>query len=349
MAASTKGSLMRVQEREITSEVFLCLPTGRLNPDAVGWTRVPLHNTDRIGRGSYGWGRNKRWEYWAITTPTHILALTVSSLDFAAVHEVWVFDRATQKSFRASAVGVLSGSVTLPGTLGAGPARATTKDLTIEIDELSNGTRLRASSTSGTTPVSFDVTAERPNGHESLGVVVPWSQRLFQYTVKDVARPAHGSVTVDGREFPVPAGESWAVLDHGRGRWPYSMRWNWGAASGVCDGRELGLQIGGTWTDGTGSTENAILVDGHLHKVSEELVWEYNVDDWLAPWRIHGELADLTFTPFYDKSSAMNLLLVSPNTHQCFGHYSGWVSAEGGERIPVDGLLGWAEAVHNRW
>ena len=315
----------------------------------MGWTRVPLHNTDRIGQGSYGWGRNKRWEYWAVTTPTHILALTVSSIDYAAVHEVWVFDRATQRSLGGSAFGVLGGSVTLPGTLGAGPARATTKDLTIEIDELPTGTRLQASTTQGDAPLSFDVIAERPVGHESLGVVVPWSTRLFQYTVKDVARPAHGTLTIDGQEFSVPAGESWAVLDHGRGRWPYSMRWNWGAASGVCDGRVLGLQIGGKWTDGTGSTENALLVDGRLHKVSEELTWEYDVEDWLAPWRIHGELAELTFTPFYDRVATTNMLVLSSNTHQCFGHYTGWVALHDGGRIRVDGLLGWAEAVRNRW
>ena len=53
-----------------------------------------------------------------------------------------------------------------------------------------------------------------------MGVVVPWSPPLFQYTVKDVARPAAGRLWVDGLEHAVPAGESWAVLDHGRGRWP---------------------------------------------------------------------------------------------------------------------------------
>lgn len=339
---------MRVDEREITGGVVLCLPDGRLNPDAVGWTRQPLHNTDRIGRGVYGWGRNKRWEYWAVTTPTHILALTVSSLDFAAVHEVWVFDRTTQRTWGANVVSPLSGSVTLPGSVAAGPVRASVGSLAIEIDEASAGTRLRASILSEGVPVSFDVVAERPPGHESLGVVVPWNRRLFQYTVKDVARPASGVVTIGGEEFVVPAGGSWAVLDHGRGRWPYSMRWNWGAASGVVDGRVIGLQIGGQWTVGTGSTENSVLVDGRLHKISEELTWRYDAKNWLAPWRIHGDLADLTFTPFYDKSSGMNLLIFSASTHQCFGHYSGWVEA-GGERVRVDGLLGFAEAVHNRW
>lgn len=339
------GEEVRVQEREITEPVALCLPNGRLNPDAVAWTRTPLHNTDRIGRGAYGWGRNKRWEYWAITTPTHFLALTVSSLDFAAVHEVWALDRATEKSYGGSVVSLLSGSVTLPGTLEAGPARAKTAQFEIEIDEVEGGTRLRARNAE----VSFEVIAERPSGHERLGVVVPWNKRLFQYTVKDVARRAHGTVTIAGHEHPVPAGESWAVLDHGRGRWPYSMRWNWGAASGVVGDRVIGVQIGGKWTVGSGSTENSLLVDGTLHKISEELSWEYDVDNWLAPWRIHGELADLTFTPFYDKVSATNLLIFSSNTHQCFGHYTGWMAAETGEQVSVDGLLGFAEAVHNRW
>ena len=287
---------MRLNERELTSPVSLTLPNGRLNPDAVGFTRTPLHNTDRIGRGAYGWGRNKRWEYWAITTPTHILALTVSSLDYAAVHEVWVFDRATETSFGGSAVSPLGRSVTLPGTVEAGPSRARTAALSIEIDEVSGadvaGTRLRASHSN----VSFDVFAELPAGYERLGVVVPWNSRLFQYTVKDVARPASGTVTIDGREFDVPAGESWAVLDHGRGRWPYSMHWNWGAASGIVDGKTIGVQLGGKWTDGTGSTENALLVDGRLHKISEEFTWDHDPTNWLAPWRIHGELADLTFT-----------------------------------------------------
>src|SRR5690606_23325261 len=39
--------------------------------------------------------------------------------------------------------------------------------------------------------------------------------------------------------------DSWAVLDHGRGRWPYRISWNWGAGSGRSHGRVVGLQVGG--------------------------------------------------------------------------------------------------------
>ena len=205
-----------LDEKEITTPVALTLPNGRLNPAAVGWSRTPLHDTSGIGRGMQRWGRNKRWEYWAVTSPSHIIALTVSSLDYAAVHELWVLDRATGIPVGANVTGILGGSATLPPSLGEGPARAATKKLRIDIEEVPGGTRLRAV----TDRVALDVFAARPEGHEALAVVVPWNEKQFQYTVKDVARPASGTVSVDGTTFSLAVGESWAVLDHGRGRWP---------------------------------------------------------------------------------------------------------------------------------
>jgi hypothetical protein len=194
-----------------------------------------------------------------------------------------------------------------------------------------------------------DVIARRPEGHECLGVVVPWSDRLFQYTVKDVARPAEGRITIDGLDVPVPQGDSWATLDHGRGRWPYAVRWNWGAGAGNTDGHVIGIQVGGKWTDGTGSVENALLVDTHLTKISEELVWDYDVNCWMRPWRVHGESVDLTFIPEYVKEAATDLWVVSSRTHQAFGTWSGAVRDDRGRLVRVAEVFGWAEDVRQRW
>ena len=349
---------LEVHEREITEPVALTQPDGRLNPAAVGWTRTPLVTTDGIGwrrtgpsgtgpgrAGRVGRGRNKRWEYWAVTTPTHVVALVLSDLDYAAVHGLWLLDRRTGVEISYDAIGVLGGSVHLPGTLGRGQARGRTRKVRITLDEVPGGTRLRAAGER----VRLDVLAHRPEGHECLGVVVPWTDRLFQYTVKDVARPAEGTVWVDGVAHDVPPGESWAVLDHGRGRWPYAVHWNWGAGSGRTDGRVVGIQVGGRWTDGTGSVENSLLVDGRLSKISEELVWTYDTGDWLAPWSVRGDAVELTFTPFHLKESVTDLKVFSSRTHQCFGHWTGRVRDDTGSWVAVAEVLGWAEDVHNRW
>ncbi|MET7396484.1 DUF2804 domain-containing protein [Dactylosporangium sp. NPDC005572] len=317
---------MTTHEREITEPVDLCLPGGRLNPAAVGWTRRPLHRT-----GLRGWGRAKRWEYWGIVTPGHVIGLVASSLDYAGVHGVYVLDRATgQETVRDAVVPFARGA-----TLGAfGSAHVRGGGLSIDID----GSSIRATAPG----VEVDVTVPLPPGHESLGVVVPWSTRRFQYTVKDLGRPAHGTLRLGSAEHTV---DGFAVLDHGRGKWPYSIRWNW--AAGCAPGRAI--QLGGKWTDGTGSTENAVFVDGRLHKLGADLTWTYDRRDWLRPWRITGAGVDVTFHPFHERVARTNLLVVANETHQCFGHFTGWAALDDGSRVDLDGLTGWAEEAYNRW
>ncbi|MGB3696371.1 MAG: DUF2804 domain-containing protein [Gordonia sp. (in: high G+C Gram-positive bacteria)] len=344
-AGSGGGPTPTSREPELLEPVSLTGPTGKLNRSAVGFARSPLVDTAGIGRGLRGRGRNKRWEYWNVITPTHIVGITVSSIDYAAVHEVWIFDRATRiETGRATTV-VPPRGVELPGSFGAGPVSARAKELAIDIETSDDGgTRLRAE----IPDARLDIVVARPAGHECLAVVVPWSDTRFQYTVKDVALPASGSVTVDGVEHPVAAGRSWAVLDHGRGRWPYDITWNWGAGSGTSRGRVVGLQVGGKWTAGTGMTENAVVVDGRLHKIGDELTWTYSVDDFLAPWRVCGGGLDAELVPFHDKRTRTDLGLLSGATDQCFGTWSGRYDT-GSEVIEFDELVGFAEHVHNRW
>ena len=314
-------------EREISEPVDLCLPSGRLNPDAVGWSRTPLHRANLRG-----WGRAKRWEYWGVVTPRWCVGLVVSSLDYAGVCSLWVLDRETGDTWEAEAVPPLGRGVELPvGTTGV--ARVVSKQLTIEV-----GDGLLRATAPG---VEVDLTVGA--GGECLGVAVPWTSRRFQYTVKDVSRPVAGRIEVDGASYDVT--EGWAVLDHGRGKWPYSITWNWAAGSAA----DRGLTLGGKWTDGTGITENALFVDGRLHKIADELTWDYDRTDWQRPWRIHGPRVDATFTPWHEKVSRTNLLVLAGETHQCFGEWSGWASTDEGERVALDGLVGWAEEARNRW
>lgn len=329
-------------EQQIASATSLTLPNARLNRDAVGWATQPIIDTSGLGAGR---GRNKRWEYWNVITPTHILALTVSSIDYAFVPEVWVYDRETQETWGHGETVIPPKGTVLAPVLEQSSSSAVTKDLEIHIDEVEGGTRLRARAGR----VFFDVFAKLPRGHERLALVVPWSDNRFQYTVKDVARPASGVLEIDGLTHDVPAGESWAVLDHGRGKWPYNIQWNWGAGSGRSGGRVIGVQVGAQWTAGTGVSENAFFVDGVMHKIHGETEWIYDLENWRDPWRITGGGLDATLTPFYNKQSRTNFVALSGRTDQCFGMWSGSFTTESGETIMFDDLLGFAEETHNRW
>src|SRR5439155_27331807 len=159
--------------------------------------------------------------------------------------------------------------------------------LRLAITEVAGGTRLTAAFGRGGRSFECDVLLARPDGHESLSVVIPWSDRRFQCTTKDNTRPATGSVRWGGDEWTFGGpGHAYGCLDFGRGKWPYRTVWNWGSASGAQSGRIVGLQLGGKWTVGTGMTENALCIDGRVSKLSEELAWEYDRNDWLRPWHI---------------------------------------------------------------
>lgn len=325
---------MTTHEREITTRVRLS-SRGRLLPQAVGFSRLPLHDATIAG-----WGRRKRWEYWGVVTPTHVVGLTVSSLDYAGVHGLYVLDRVTDQERAHDAVVPLARGVVLPPRVGTGSAHAAGGGVTIDIEHAPTATTLRAAAAG----VEVDLVVPDRPGHEALCVVIPWSARRFQYTVKDVGRPVTGRIVLDGTSYDV-GDDAFAVLDHGRGKWPYAITWNWAAAAGP--GRAITL--GGTWTVGTGLTENGLFVDGRLHKIGDELEWDYDREQWGEPWRIRGDRIDLTMTPFHERRARTRLGIVANETHQCFGHFTGWGLTDDGRRVDLDGLVGWAEEARNRW
>lgn len=111
-----------------------------------------------------------------------------------------------------------------------------------------------------------------------------------------------GVVIIGEQETLFSGDQSFAGLDFGRGIWPRHCRWNWGSASRWQNGRLVGLNLGGQWTDGAGSTENGVCVDGRLHKLSTDLTWQYDKVDFMQPWRISGADGRLTrtFTPSWN-------------------------------------------------
>ena len=116
-------------------------------------------------------------------------------------------------------------------------------------------------------------------------------------------------------------------------------------------GELVGIQLGGRWTQGTGHTENAITVDGRLHKIGRELIWRYDWDHPMRPWRVvdpGGDL-DLTLTPRLDKHSGTNALVLRTEVHQVFGTWSGTVRTADGTPRRIEGAPGFAEESRNRW
>lgn len=334
-------------EPELFDDVDLCTARGKLEAEAIGWSRRPVHRCALPGT----WGRNKRWDFWGVTAPGLALSLTCADVDYLGLVDVWFHDFVAGRTFTRSNIVPIARGISLPERAFGAPIRFRRKGLDLSFLEVDRGTRLVVTYQNGTERFTADVLVHRPDGHESLSVVIPWNEKRFQCTTKDVARPASGRIRWNDQTWELAA-ESWGCLDFGRGKWPWRTKWNWGAAAANLGARRVGLQLGGQWTVGTGMTENALSIDGRLSKISEELEWTYDPNDWLRPWTIRTPRSDrvaLTFTPTYDKVTRIEAGVVAAKVDQCFGTYRGTIVPDGGDEIRIAGMFGWAEEATWRW
>lgn len=347
---------MSTHELELTEPVDLTTPDGlSLNPAARGFSRRPLHRASLRG----AWGRTKRWDYWAILAGDLVVSSVYADVDYIGIADVWWVDLPAGVSGGRSIITPAALGITLPAIPASAPLRARARPLHLDITDDADGTtHIDATWTERNgAPGRLSAAVALPPGHQSLNVVIPWSDRLFQFTSKHQARPAHGELIVGDRRYTFGesrgAAPAWGVLDVGRGRWPFRTVWNWGGGAGriAPGGPVLGLQLGGKWTQGTGFTENGVLVDGALTKIGRELQWHYDWNHPLRPWRVTdpgGQLA-IELTPRYDRHTRIELGVMGTETHQVFGEWSGEFINDAGDRLTLRGLSGFAEESRSRW
>jgi hypothetical protein len=307
-----------------------------------------LHRCNLAGRPF----AKKRWNYWAFTTPSHLFSATISNLDYAGLVFLYFADFENGELCEKTVLTRLGRGCHMPESVRGSLAFANRR-LSVSMDQPGDGMLLtvNAAEVAGR-PLRARFEVHWPAGHETLGVVIPWNDRTFQYTAKHTALPSQGRVQWGEREVRFEGPHSFACLDYGRGVWPRRCIWNWGAASGRRGEGSIGLNLGGKWTDGTGMTENALCIDGRLTKVSETLDWRYDPDDFTQPWRIEAPRSgqvSLRFTPFLERVAAARAGPVRSEVHQLFGRYDGHVISGAGERVEVRDLVGWAEEHVARW
>lgn len=334
---------------ELTFATDLCTPTGTLNPIAVGWSRWPLHRCNLSGHRF----RKKRWNYWAAQTEHYFFAAGLADLDYAATAFVYLVDLRRKRVIEQSTVTPFGLGVTLGehvrSTASFRNRRITYSEtheeeltsLLVTCDNFHEGDRLSAA-----------LRIIYPDNFDTLGVVVPMDHEHFQYTSKHVAVPLAGRIRLGRNEIPFEGVDAFATFDFGRGVWPRNTVWNWGAASGYVDDANIGINLGGKWTDNTGATENAVFIDGRLTKIHEDLEWSYDPANFMKPWKVRAPLSgdvNLLFEPIVERRAGTDAVLVRSQVHQVFGIWSGTVRGEQGQTIEIPYLFGWAEQHRALW
>lgn len=334
-------------EREITQPVDLCDDKGALNPDAVGWSRIPLHRCNLRGH----WGRKKKWNFWSFISGDFNFNIIIADADYVGVAGGNMLDLKTKHRITEEMIRIPSNVLNMPDEVE--------KDISFNSPNLSfsmiheNGgikTVFNCASMEGE-QVNADFFIHKPASHENVNVVVPWTAQRFQFTAKQYALPTEGTVKVGKREYLMDPDKCFGALDFGRGMWPYRAHWNWAAGTGKQGSDILGINFGAKWTTGTGSNQNSVCLNSKLYKFHEDVEFRFDPKAPMKPWRVrtvHSNDVDISLTPAFNENRSLNLGLLKAKGNMSLGKWSGKLKLDG-RTFEIKDLMGWAEENIWRW
>jgi hypothetical protein len=343
-------------QTELTQPGTLLDPAGHLAE--VGWSRQPLLDCNLENARFYGLRplqrfRMKRWDYYAIFTPRRFFSATIADLGYAGNIFVYTLDFATGELHEEGLVIPLGRGVDLPRNSTLGDARFADARASLDFQLTPVGRRVLVSwpGFDGGRGIQADILLHCPPDHESMTITIPIGERRFYYNRKINCLPAEGMLRYGEISEELKPADSIGSLDWGRGVWEYRSYWNWASASGFLpDGRRVGLNLGCGFGDTSAATEDALILDGHIHKLGL-VKYDYTSGDYMKPWRFtdrEGRL-DLEFTPFKERVAITNMGVIFSEVHQMFGRYRGRAVTDEGETVWIDNLIGFAEEHRARW
>jgi len=320
----------------------------------VGWSRQPLLDCNLENARFYSLRflqrfRIKRWDYYGVTTPTHFFSATIGDIGYLGSIFVYLIDLATGEFHEETLTIPLARGIALPRNSLEGESVFDNGKVRLQFHAEPEARKLSVTWPNfGGRDLSAELTLRLPPAHESMTIVTPIAGNRFYYNRKVNCMQAEGWIKWGDKTSEVQPANSLGNLDWGRGVWEYNSFWVWASASGFLpDGRTVGLNMGYGFGDTSAATENALILNGRIHKLAR-VDFKYDSTNFKRPWKMtapDGRL-DLEFVPFVERVAKTDLQVLSSEVHQMFGRYHGTVMADDGEVIRLDGLIGFSEEHH---
>lgn len=324
----------------------------------VGWSRQPLldcnlENANFYKVRAFQRFRVKRWDYYAIFTPNRFFSATIADLGYAGNIFVYTLDFATSELHEEGLVIPFGKGIQLERNPEAGEAsfKRDKVSLTFKADREQRRVDVHWPAFHNGRGIHAETILRALPEHESMNIVIPIGTKRFYDNTKINCLPAQGFIQYGEMREELRPDTCLGSLDWGRGVWEYQSYWNWASASGFLpDGQTIGLNLGQGFGDLSKASENAVILNGRIHKLGV-VRFDYKSGDYMRPWCFTDgdERLDLTFTPFKDRTARTNLGIIFSEVHQMFGRYNGHVLLDDGGSLEIHNLIGFAEEHHARW
>ena len=303
--------------------------------------------------------RIKEWDYYLIYNDKFGIALTLDDNSYMSMLSASILDFENATETTTSPIGIMPmGKTNMPPSSVSGISKLKIgkseftftvtngeRHLVCHLDKFRDGQAFDADI----------VLYEEPR--DSMVIATPFAEdkTAFYYNQKIVGMRAIGKVKIGNEEYVLDPGETFGMLDWGRGVWTRDNTWYWGAGHGMVDGHVVGFNIGYGFGDTSAASENMIFVDGVAHKFDRI---KFNIpqtadgkDDFLKPWTFTSSDGrfEMDFEPILDRAACTDLKVIISDQHQVFGKFTGKMILDDGSVVELKDFLGFAEKVRNKW
>lgn len=336
---------------EITEETPLLTKEGLVN--APGYCKRNLFVYDReLARPKW---RRKEWEFYQIYNENYFLQLLFANISIGAFGTATYVDMKTGKRYTNTSIAVGTRNRFVPPANGDRPYRFSYNhgkvSMTFDVRETER--ILTFDTVAEGQPFRGEILLSVLPGQESITIATPFKKPgRFFLTQKLNCMPVGGYFEVGGRKIEPDPQNTFAVLDWGRGVWPYKNTWYWGNGSQYIDGKLFGFEITWGFGDEENATETALFYDGKCHKIGRVDVEKNPKGNWMEPWVFHSEDGrfEMTMTPMFDNVTGKIVLgLLGANCHQVFGKWNGKVVLDDGKVLEIKDMFAACEREENCW
>ncbi|MGI5936115.1 MAG: DUF2804 domain-containing protein [Oscillospiraceae bacterium] len=342
-------------QHEITKGTPLLDESGNLTQ--AGYAKSPLLTYRRADIKANKL-RIKEWDYYLIHNDRFALALTIADNSYMGMASISLIDFEECWEITKSPIQFMTmGKIGMPESSEYGDTQLSGRGYGLFFKNNGTSRTLIAhmDNFGPKGPISAKVTlTDAPR--ESMVIAIPFMQRgHFYYNQKINCMRAEGQVNYGGAVYEFQPKDSFAVLDWGRGVWPYHNTWYWGSGSGLVKGVPFGFNIGYGFGDTSAATENMLFYEGKAHKLSQV---KFNIpvssdgrEQFLKPWTFTSDDGrfEMDFIPIIDRAAYMSVGPLMSDQHQVFGRFTGKAVLDDGRTIKIKDFLGFAEKVENKW
>ncbi len=337
-------------QREITSVQTLLDEKGILIQPGYARRMMYEYNRDQISAGPFSL---KEWDFYQIVSGDTVLQLTIGHVSYVASFSVMLFNIQTgekrsftrMKPLPLRTIG-MPRNPEQPNVL-----EVKGKDYHMRFGTSANERRLVVQAQDKKLGrIDIDLALNNDQENEKLVIATPFYKRnQFYLNYKENYYGVSGRVAF-GDMAITPGSDATALLDWGRGVWPFAHEWFWGNGAGFVDGGRFGFNIGWGFGDLQYATENMFFWNGKAYKL-DRLDATRDAHDYMKPWHFKDSegLFDFTMTPIYDRYTENKMIVINTHCHQIFGCYNGTAVLPDGKVIEVKDLMAFCEHAENRW